>query len=165
MAATLLTARQEKLSMDLRPRVLIVADTPALTEDLLAWLVPGGYQCTVATTFASAMIQLRTHPHLVISQLRLGAYNGLHVALRARGGSIPAVVIGKPDTVLEREARQLGATFVQSAELTRERILAVAQALISSEIAVDSGSEPLASFPALIQGDEKQRVGVPAFGR
>ena len=151
--------------MDLRPRVLIVADTLALTEDLLGWLVPGGYQSTVVTTFASAMIQLRTHPQLVISQLRLREYNGLHVALRARSGGIPTVVIGNPDTVLEREARQLGATFVTSAELARERILAVAQELISSEIAVDTGSDPLASFPALIQGDEKQRVGVPAIGR
>jgi DNA-binding response OmpR family regulator len=149
--------------MDLRPRVLIVADTPALTEDLLGWLVPGGYQSTVATTFASAMIQLRTRPHLVISQLRLGAYNGLHVALRARGGGIPAVVIGKPDTVLEHEARQLGATFVQSGELARERILAVVQELISSEMAVDSGSGPLASVPALIQGEEKQQVSMPAI--
>lgn len=148
--------------MDLRPRVLIVADTPALTEDLLGWLVPEGYQSTVATTFASAMIQLRTHPHLVISQLRLGAYNGLHVAIRARGESIPAVVIGTPDAVLEREARQLGATFVKSGELARERILAVLQELISSEMAVDSGSGPLASLPALIQGEEKHQVSMPA---
>jgi len=151
--------------MDLRPRVLIVADTPALTEDLLGWLVPGGYQSTVATTFASAVIQLRTRPHLVISQLRLGAYNGLHVALRARGGGIPAVVIGEPDTVLEREARQFGAIFVKRDELARERMLAVAQELICSEMAVDSGSGPLASLPALIGGEEKQQVGVPATGR
>ena len=159
MAATLLTAPPETLSMDLGPRVLIVADTPALTEDLLGWLVPGGYQSTVATTFACAMRQLRTHPQLVISQLRLGAYNGLHVALRARGEGIPAIVIGQPDTVLEREARQLGATFVQSGELARERILAIAHDLISSEMGVESGSGPLASLPALIQGEEKQQVG------
>ena len=136
--------------MDLRPRVLIVADTPALTEDLLGWLVPGGYQSTVATTFASAMIQLRTRPDLVISQLRLGAYNGLHVALRARGGGIPAVVIGQPDIVLEREARQLGATFVKSGEFARERILAVVPELISAEMAVDSGS----SLTFAVRGSE-----------
>lgn len=151
--------------MDLRPRVLIVADTPALTEDLLGWLVPGGYRSTVATTFACAMRQLRTHPQLVISQLRLGAYNGLHVAIRARGEGIPAVVIGPPDTVLEREARQLGATFVTSGELARERILAVVHELISSEMAVESGSGPLDSLPGVVQGEEKRQVAVPAIGR
>jgi CheY-like chemotaxis protein len=149
--------------MDSRPRVLIVADTPALTEDLLGWLVPGGYQSTVATTFASAMIQLRTHPQLVICQLRLREYNGLHVALRARCGGIPAVVIGKADAVLERDARELGATFVRSSELAGERILTVVQELIS-QMALDSGSAPLASLPALIHGEEKQQVGVPAIG-
>jgi len=136
--------------MDLRPRVLIVADTPALMEDLLGWLVPGGYQATVATTFATAMIQLGTHPHLVISQLRLREYNGLHVALRARCEGIPAVVIGQPDIVLEREARQLGATFVKSGEFARERILAVVPELISAEMAVDSGS----SLTFAVRGSE-----------
>jgi CheY-like chemotaxis protein len=150
--------------MDLRPRVLIVADTPALTEDLLGWLVPGGYQSTVVTTFACAMRQLRTHPQLVISQLRLGAYNGLHVALRARGEGIPAIVIGKADTVLEGEARELGATFVQSDQLARERILALVHELISSEMAVESGSGPLASLPALIQAEETSSA-MPAIGR
>ena len=145
--------------MNMRPRVLIVADTPALTEDLLGWLVPEGYQSTVATTFACAMRHLKTHPQLVISQLRLGAYNGLHVAIRARGEGIPAVVIGNPDTVLELEARRLGATFVQSGELARERILAVVHELISSEMAVESGSGPLASLPALTQGEEKHQIG------
>ena len=85
------------------------------------------------------MIQLRTQPHLVISQLRLGAYNGLHVAIRARRDGIPAVVIGTPDMVLERDARQLGATFVTSGELERERILAVVQTLIPAET---SGGRP-----------------------
>jgi CheY-like chemotaxis protein len=150
--------------MDLRPRVLIVADTPALTEDLLGWLVPGGYHSTVVTTFACAMRQLRTHPQLVISQLRLGAYNGLHVALRARGEGIPAIVIGKADTVLEGEARELGATFVQSDQLARERILALVHELISSEMAVESGSGPLASLPALIQAEETSSA-MPAIGR
>jgi CheY-like chemotaxis protein len=154
MAATLLTAPKEKSSMDIRPRVLIVANTPALTEDLLGWLVPEGYRSTVATSFASAIIQLRTHPNLVISQLRLGADNGLHVALRARGEGIPAVVIGEPDTFLEDEARQLGATFLTSCELAQERILKVVQELTS----------PLAFLPGLIRGEERQLVSMPAVG-
>jgi DNA-binding NtrC family response regulator len=153
MAATLLTPLPEILSMDLRPRVLIVADTPALTEDLFGWLVPEGYQAIVATTFASAMSHLRAHPQLVISQLRLGAYNGLHVALRARGQGIPAVVIGHSDTVLEREARQLGATYVRSAELVRERIVEVARELTSSEMAVEPGPGPVAPLPGLVKGE------------
>jgi len=147
--------------MDLRPQVLIVANTPARAEHLRGWLIPRGYQPRVAMTFASAMIQLRTHPDLVITELKLGPYNGLHVAFRARCEGIPAVAIGNPDTVLERDARQLGATFVKSGELERDRLLAVVQALISSRTGVAEGSRPLASVPILPRGEEKQQVDVP----
>ena len=145
--------------MDVKPQVLIVADTPALAEHLRGWLVPRGYNSTVALTFASAMVQLRKRPHLVISQLRLGAYNGLHVALRARCAGIPAVVIGKPDAVLERDAQQLGATFIKSGELERDRLMALVQALIACRTTV-AGESPLPlSLPFPPRGEEKQQVG------
>jgi DNA-binding response OmpR family regulator len=147
--------------MDSRPQVLIVANTPALAEHLHGWLVPRGYRSKVATTFASAMVQLRTHPHLVISQLRLGAYNGLHVALRARNAGIPAVVIGTPDAVLERDARELGATFVRSGELERDRLMGLVQALLACRTTLAAGPRPLAPPPAPSRGEETQQVGVP----
>jgi hypothetical protein len=61
--------------------------------------------------------------------VRLHEYNGLHVALRAREAGIPAVVVGDADMVVERDAEQLGATFVKWDELERESMLALLQEL------------------------------------
>lgn len=54
-------------------------------------------------------------PDVLITELRLGAYNGLHLVLRARltRASITAIVTARAaDPVLQREAEQLHASFV-----------------------------------------------------
>lgn len=114
-------------------QLLIVAPSTALAEDLLSWVIPEGYNPAVATTFESANLQLRTNPWAaLITQVRLHEYNGLHLALRALHAGIPAVVVGDPDSVLERDAEQLGATFVKRDDLKRERILALLQDFASA---------------------------------
>jgi len=57
--------------------------------------------------------------------VRLGEYNGLHLALRGQSHGVPAIVIGEPDPVLERDAQKLGAVYVRQAELVREHFLAL----------------------------------------
>ena len=111
--------------MDVHPELLIVSASPALAENLIEWVVPAGYRPSVATTFESAKQQLRSNPRIVITGVRLHEYNGLHVALRARQAGIPAVVVGDADMVVERDAQQLGATFVKCDELRRESMLAL----------------------------------------
>ena len=111
--------------MNVHPQLLIVSPSPALAENLIKWVVPAGYRPSVATTFEAANRQLRTNPQIVITQVRLHEYNGLHLALRAREAGIPAVVVGDADAVLERDAEQLGATFVKRDELERETMLAL----------------------------------------
>jgi DNA-binding NtrC family response regulator len=123
--------------MDVHPELLIVSSSPALAENLIRWVVPAGYRPSVATTFQSANRQLRTHPQVVITQLRLQEYNGLHLALRARQAGIPAVVVGDADAVLERDAEQLGATFVKCDELECGRLLEILQSLVPI-----AGTEP-----------------------
>jgi DNA-binding response OmpR family regulator len=115
--------------MDVHPQLLIVSASPGLAENLIEWVVPAGYRPSVATTFESAKQQLRSNPRVVITQVRLHEYNGLHVALRAREAGIPAVVVGDADMVVERDAEQLGATFVKRDELERESMLALLQEL------------------------------------
>ena len=115
--------------MELQRQLLIVAPSAALADDLLAWVVPEGYRPAIATTFESANLQLRANPQLVITQVRLHEYNGLHLALRARFAGIPAVVVGDADSVLERDAEQLGATFVKRDELQRKPFVALLQKL------------------------------------
>ena len=132
--------------MDVHPHVLIVSPSPALAEDLIEWVVPAGYRPSVPTTFESANRQLRTNPQIVITQLRLREYNGLHLAIRAREAGIPALVVGEADAVLERDAEQLGATFVKRDELEPGRILALLHNLVS---------------PAYTDGDESAGAAAP----
>ena len=115
--------------MEALQRIVVVSE-PALGNDLLTWLSADTYQVTTVRTFAAAKAQLRSQPSLVITQLKLGEHNGLHLALRARCQGIPAVVIGEPDAVFERDAVQLGARYVTTEELGREQILSLTQHLI-----------------------------------
>ena len=115
--------------MEHHPHMLIVAPSAAFAENLLSWVIPEGYRPAVATTFASANLQLTTHPQIVVTQVRLHEYNGLHLALRAREAGIPAVVVGDADSVLERDAEQLGATFVTCEEFRRGPFVALLQNL------------------------------------
>lgn len=56
-----------------------------------------------------------TAPHVLITDLRLGAYNGLHLVLRLRATAprLKAIVLVEtPDPVLEREALRLDAELL-----------------------------------------------------
>ena len=93
------------------PDVLLVAPDPHVAADTLAQLTEAGLRVTVVGTFAAAREQLHARPDLLISEVRLGEYNGLHLALRARSSGIPAIVLGQEDPVMAREAERLGATY------------------------------------------------------
>ena len=74
-----------------------------------------GFHVTTVDTFQSAVQRLRTSPTLLVADIRLGEYNGLHLVLRGRAvnPNVAAVVTsGTDDPVLRRDAEQLGATFV-----------------------------------------------------
>ena len=114
--------------MSLRPRVLLVAPTLALAKNLFAWLTDGGYDVALVTSFDAAKVQLRSAPHLLISEIRLGEYNGLHLASRARAEGIPSVVVGGNDVVLERDAQQMGITYMNP-DIDREYLLVLAEHL------------------------------------
>lgn len=116
--------------MERSRQIVVVTDTPALRHHLVTWLSEEAYGVTTATTFSGASAHLSSQPNLVITQLRLGPYNGLHLAVRARFQGIPSVVIGAPDAAVERDAAELGATYVTTDELGRDQILSLAQHLI-----------------------------------
>jgi DNA-binding response OmpR family regulator len=89
-------------------RVLVVASCPVVADTLTAWLTSQGHDTTVVRDFASAKPQLDVNPpDLLIAQIKLGAFNGLHLAIRARARkqTIASIVIGDADRVLEEEAR------------------------------------------------------------
>jgi DNA-binding response OmpR family regulator len=94
------------------PDVLLVAPDPLVAAHTLSQLTDAGLRVTVVETFAAAREQLQSRPDLLISEVRLGEYNGLHLALRARSSGIPAIVLGQEDTVTAREAEKLGAVYI-----------------------------------------------------
>jgi len=108
--------------MPRRHHVVIVAPNPALATAMLSWLGSAGYELAIVTTFAAAKTLLETKPALVISELKLGEYNGLHLALKARALAIPAIIVGPQDVVLQKDAEDLGATYLTSV-LRRSQVL------------------------------------------
>lgn len=94
-------------------RILIVDDDEPTRTGLAMLLREAGYETVTASTVPDA-IKLLTdvRPDLLLVDIRLDAYNGLHVvAMRAE--PIPAIVLtGFADAAIEADARHLGAEFL-----------------------------------------------------
>lgn len=96
------------------PDVLLVSPTADIAAGMRARLTDAGMRVTLVDTFAAAREHLQRMPDLLISEVRLGAYNGLHLAMRAKAAAIPAIILGETDPAMEREAQSLGATYVRT---------------------------------------------------
>lgn len=98
------------------PTALVVQPS---VEDALACMTALstlGFAVTVAGTFGQARTAVAAGvPRVLVTDIRLGQYNGLHLVLRARSAESPcaAIVTSRvPDPVLQQEAEHLNATFV-----------------------------------------------------
>lgn len=114
-----------------RRRILVVSDTLALANNLLMWLTDAGYEPAVVTTFSAAKEQLRTAPDIVITELKLREYNGLHLALRANRDGIPTAVIGN-DARHAHDAEEIGARYVLGDNVQRDDIVLLVDGLLSA---------------------------------
>jgi hypothetical protein len=94
--------------------VLLVAPSARLARDLTAALTAAGCGPIVVSDFISAKASLRTQPDVLITEVKLGAYNGLHLAIRAAGQHMLAMVIGDADPILEAEAERHKAAFLRT---------------------------------------------------
>jgi CheY-like chemotaxis protein len=106
--------------MNQQREILVVAPTPSLARNLASWLRKLGDRPTIVSTFAAAKDQLQKSFDLVITELKLGAYNGLHLALKGRTSGIPCIVVGRDD--FEADAEQLGAVYVSADALDAEHV-------------------------------------------
>lgn len=109
-------AESRGMSCSLPFRLLVVdADRDRLrtTEEIL---LSAGYLVTCASSFDEAKRGLRFGPpDLLVTDVRLGAYNGVHLVVRAHTDypSMPALVMDVHyDPVLESEANKAGAVYV-----------------------------------------------------
>jgi FixJ family two-component response regulator len=94
-------------------RILVVDDDHSTRVGLVALLESAGYEVIPAATLKAARKSLVDDaPDLVITDVRLGEFNGLHIAAANRT-QVPVIVItGFPDPVLEAVARTFGAEFL-----------------------------------------------------
>jgi two-component system response regulator YesN len=96
--------------------LLLVDDDVSLLGALSRFLADSGFQVVPCSTFEDAKREIATlRPDILITDVRLGAYNGLQLALLARDvrPDVRVVVFsGYDDAVLKQEARRIGATYL-----------------------------------------------------
>jgi DNA-binding NtrC family response regulator len=99
------------------PTILIVEGDPALLTLWSETMANAGYEVTTALSFEEARRSMVTSvPDVLLTDIRLGAYNGLQLVIRARAANprLRAIVVtGHPDVVVQREAERLGAVHVE----------------------------------------------------
>ena len=96
--------------------VLVVEGDVSDLNSTVRLLESAGYKTITATSFEQASSLLRTaHPDMLVTGMRLGAYNGLHLVLRGRvvNPSLPAIVTTHfPDRVLADETSRMDAVHL-----------------------------------------------------
>jgi DNA-binding response OmpR family regulator len=98
------------------PRLLLVEDHPALRIGLTTALERAGLHVVACSTFEEARFRLLAEDFdILVSDIRLGNFNGLQLADLARGKSPTGRIVvfsGFDDPVLRQEAVRLGATYL-----------------------------------------------------
>ncbi len=98
------------------PSLLLVDDDVALLTALSRYLAAHGFAVASSSSFDEARHHISAgRPDIVVTDVRLGAFNGLQLALLARDVRPDARVVvfsGYDDPVLKEEARRIGATYM-----------------------------------------------------
>ncbi len=113
-------------------RVLVVSGQPQRRQELLSWLTADGYDVEVAAGFPGARSSIDARkPDLLVTDVKLDAYNGLHLAIWTRGRQLATqtVLIGEPDLVLQKEAERERTVYLTPPLDEREFLAVVADVL------------------------------------
>jgi len=96
--------------------ILLVSSDPSVRHRTDALLSEAGHLVAAADSLPQAKRLLDTvYPDLVVADVRLDAFNGLHIALRCRTDHplLPVIIThGVADPILQGEAHRLGAAFI-----------------------------------------------------
>jgi len=122
--------------MQLQRSVLVVDVDPEDLRSTVPLLRSAGYRVSTAAGFDEAKKQLSAEaPDLLITGVRLGSYNGLHLILRGRidHPAMAAIVTTHfPDPVLEAEARRQHAEFLLRPVADGDLLDAVGRCLLNT---------------------------------
>jgi DNA-binding NtrC family response regulator len=117
------------------PGVLIVEDDRASLDGLVALMAGAGYRVTGAPSFEEGRRALAALPDVLVTDVRLGAYNGLQLIIRGRALNprLHAIVVtGHSDVVVRREAERLDAIHLEKPVNPARLLDEVAHALMRS---------------------------------
>jgi DNA-binding response OmpR family regulator len=99
---------------------LVVTVTEDTRDERRRLLERAGFTVFIAVDFhAGCELVRELRPDLLVADVRLMEFNGLHLAFRA-GAESPGtrvLIVGDPEVVLEAEARAMGAWYMSSCEL------------------------------------------------
>jgi DNA-binding NtrC family response regulator len=105
-----------------------------------------GLSVTTTNNYEDAHAVLLARPPLVlVTTIRLGAYNGLHLALRGHAENPRMVLVvtsSVPDAVLQRDAEEIGATFILKPVTTPDLLAAIYRTALRSP-GLDGSLEPI----------------------
>jgi DNA-binding NtrC family response regulator len=96
--------------------ILVVEDDDDALTIMESILELAGYHVSTARSFEAAQPALLAGPDLLITDIRLGAYNGLQLIMRGRAVNprLRAIVVtAYDDEMLRREAEALGAVHME----------------------------------------------------
>ena len=119
--------------------VLLVSPTSQLSRAVAPLVRRAGYHVTLARSFESARTQLDASPDLVITELKLGEYNGLQLALRSRATGTPVIVLA--DESFEHEIEHLGAVWMSPQTASSDELQSVIAQLLENAPGQDSAFE------------------------
>jgi two-component system, NtrC family, nitrogen regulation response regulator GlnG len=115
----------------LTKHILVVDDDPLLLDLVRKWLTDAGHRVATCDRFETAKRQLADSvPDVLLTDVRLGAFNGLQLVILARErgrGTVALVMSGFDHSALRKEALQCGASYLPK-PFTREQVLAALQA-------------------------------------
>jgi DNA-binding NtrC family response regulator len=106
-------------------QILVVDNDVTAAASQVGWLRTAGYDASAAVGFQAASRRLEERPpHLLITPLRLGAFNGVHLVFRGRAQKpeVLALIIGDRVDEGREEAQQSGASFACKPQ-TRDQLL------------------------------------------
>jgi DNA-binding response OmpR family regulator len=115
-------------------RILVVSRSSSQRELTTRWLASEGYEASAVVDFREARRALEaSSPDLLVTDIKLDAYNGLHLAIwaRGRGMTTKVIVIGEPDFVLQQEAEREGVAYLVP-PLDRQTFMAVVEARLTA---------------------------------
>ncbi len=97
-------------------RAILVDDDPVLLRLIKTWLTGIGFIVETFTQFEPAQVRLQASaPHVLITDVRLGAFNGLQLAVLAKlthPEIVTIVLTGFDDPVIIKAARDAGSVFL-----------------------------------------------------